>query len=49
MEFHKVLKNGPKNKIYTIFERGEHIEFKYILKMRFAFIKISKKGSKPKF
>ena len=31
MKIHKVLKNGPKNKSYTIFERGDHIKFKYII------------------
>ena len=32
IEIYKILKNGPKIKTITSFERGEHIEYKYILK-----------------
>ena len=32
IDIYKVLKNGPKIKAITSFERGEHIEYKYILK-----------------
>ena len=30
------------------FERGDHVESKYIIKMSFDFFKIPKKGAKPK-
>ena len=48
IDIYKVLKNGPKIKAITSFERGEHIEYKYILKNNFHFFKIPKKGAKPK-
>ena len=32
IDIYKDLKNGPKIKAITSFERGEHIEYKYILK-----------------
>ena len=42
IEIYKVLKNGPKIKTITSFERGEHIEYKYILK-KGTELKISQK------
>ena len=35
IEIHKVLKNGTENKIYTIDERGDHVDFKYIIQNEF--------------
>ena len=36
MEINKVLKNGPKyKKTIPLFERGDHIESKYILRNEF--------------
>ena len=32
IDIYKDLNNGPKIKPITSFERGEHIEYKYILK-----------------
>ena len=31
MKIHKLLKNGPKNITIPSFERGDHVEFKYII------------------
>ena len=30
------------------FEKGDHVDFKYIIKMSFEFFKIPNKGAKPK-
>ena len=36
IEIHRVLKNGAKNKkTLSSFKRGEHVEYKYILKNDF--------------
>ena len=47
IEIDKVLKNGLKTKTMPSFERGEHVEYKYILKMIFDFSEMPKKGAKP--
>ena len=49
MEIHKVLKNGPKNKDYTIIskKRTRSIQI-YPQNVNFGFFKIPKKGAKPK-
>ena len=35
MDIHIVLKNGPKIKSIPSFERGDHVESKYIIKNEF--------------
>ena len=35
IEVHNSFKNGPKNKISTIFERGDYVESKYIFENEF--------------
>ena len=35
IEIYKLLKNGPKSKNYTIFERGDHAESKYVIRNKF--------------
>ena len=40
MEIHKVLKNGPKIKVISSFERVDYIEPKYIIDMSFEFFEI---------
>ena len=35
MEIHKLVKNGPKIKNHTIFERGDHVESKYVIRNEF--------------
>ena len=42
IEIYKVFKNGPKIDTIPSFERGEHIEYKYILK-KGTELKISQK------
>ena len=49
MEIHKVLKNGPKNKIYTIiWKRISRRMQVYNQKRVLTFSKYQKKGSRPK-
>ena len=45
MEIHKWLNNGPKNKNYTISERGDHVESKYIIKNKFWPFQNTEKGA----
>ena len=35
IEIHKVLNNGSKIKTIPSFERGDHVEFKYLIKSEF--------------
>ena len=49
IEIHKVLKNGPKNlKNVPSSKRGEHVEYKYIIKNEFWLFQNTEKGVKPK-
>ena len=45
MEIHELLNNGPKNENYTIPERGDHVESKYIIKIIFDHSQNTEKGA----
>ena len=49
MEIHKVLKNGPKIKIYTIIWKKRSYKIQICHQKDFHISKIPKKGTKPKF
>ena len=46
IEIYKLLKNGPKSKNYTIFERGDHAESKYVIRNKFWLFQNTKKVAK---